>query len=1156
MRNCPPAEYLAAFLDESIDAAEASVLAQHLESCPACQKSLERLTSDAGNDTWRRLRVPETPTADEPRPGFLRRLEHMVPEANTLVYSPPENEDRDRAAPRSGQLPSPAGYEILEKRGRGGIGVVYKARDLRLKRIVALKMLLTGADASANEKDRLRIEAESVARFQHPNIVQIYEIGEHEGRPFLALEFVAGGSLADQLDGTPQPSAVSASLVETVARATHYAHQHGVVHRDLKPGNILLQVESRNVESHQAEKDPSGLGASTTLRLGDVQPKIADFGLAKRLDEASHTQTGEVLGTPGYMAPEQARGQSKTIGPAADVYALGAILYQLLTGRPPFQGVTPVETIVQVLHDDPVPPRRLQPQIPIDLETICLKCLAKEPRQRYASALDLAEDLRRFQAGESIRARRVGPLLQGWRWCRRNPGPAGLLTALALTLFAGVAGVTWGLVRAETARGREAAARQLEAEQRERAEVHLYQSRIALAEREWEMNNVARAEYLLDLCAPVDGATDRRGWEWHYLKRLCRADQKTIQAHRAPLSGLAVSRDGKYLASSAGDRGYQNNPRQIPGELTLWATSDFRKLADLTGHTGRVDGVTFDRSCTRLASVSADQTLRIWGIPSGHPRASFPVTTQRFWQGTTTAFSPDDKTLAAPGPENRNLRLINAPTGATDAVLNLGGEWVSACAFSSDGALLAAGVGEPAQLVVWNVAERRELYRHTTVYGPPAAAFSLDNRLLAVAPGGADVLILEAGSGRTVTTLRGHAGKVYDVAWSPDGQFLASGAADRTARIWRVNTWNEYRTLRGHTTMVLRIAYHPDGKLVTGDENGMLKVWDPTSDQRFTELPGAQQVKDLAFSADGRQVRALTNVALRAWDLATRRTVFDRVPEVALRTEWPLQYVALSPDGRLLAAPDRKDRSVVRVWNVETNQTIWTLTGHRAGVRSIAFAPGSRFLATASGEKAAAESRELILWKLPEQGQGEPTRTDLPCEAPVQSLAFIADGSRLVAGERGLLTDGMWKDGHISIWDTATGRQVRRWAAHPGTVQSVAIDPAGRWVASGGRSSDQSVRVWKTDTGELLHQLLGPESHTCIAFNPDGTRLAAVGYEGTVHLWDPATGLDLLTLRGQPLPEGIACDARVVFSPDGTQLAVNSWTGSIHIWDARPLTDK
>jgi serine/threonine-protein kinase len=277
---------------------------------------------------------------------------------------------------------------LLGELGRGSMGVVYRARQLSLNRLVALKVILAGAHATAEERARFRREAAAVARLQHGHIVQVFEVGEHQGLPFFSLELCPGGGLDGKLNGTPLPPAEAAALVETLARAAHAAHQKGVVHRDLKPANVLL-----------AE---------------DGTPKIADFGLARKLDEAGQTRTGAVLGTPSYMAPEQARGKGHEAGPAVDTYALGAVLYECLTGRPPFRAATTAETLLQVISDDPVPPSRLAPATPRDLETVCLKCLHKEPSRRYASALDLAEDLRRFLAGEPVRAR-PARLRSEWR---------------------------------------------------------------------------------------------------------------------------------------------------------------------------------------------------------------------------------------------------------------------------------------------------------------------------------------------------------------------------------------------------------------------------------------------------------------------------------------------------------------------------------------------------------------------------------------------------------------------------------------------------------------------------------------------------------------------------------------------------------------------
>jgi serine/threonine-protein kinase len=335
-----------------------------------------------------------------------------------------------------------AGYEILEVLGRGAMGVVYKARQRGLKRIVALKMILAGDHAGEDELTRFRTEAEAAGQLQHVNIVQVYEVGEHEGRPFLSLEYVSGGSLKQRLEGKPQPVLAAAQLIQVLAQAMDFAHRHGVIHRDLKPANVML-----------TDTRASGSSDSTLSKAPLVEelygvPKIADFGLAKRLEEdKGQTRSGTILGTPSYMAPEQAEGRSKEVGPLADQYALGAVLYELLTGRPPFQGQTVWDTLDQVRSQEPVPPSRLQPKVPRDLETVCLKALQKDPNKRYPTTGALAEDLRRFVAGEPIHARPVSAPERFWRWCRRNPKVATLSGFLALSIVVALVGLSWFTIR-------------------------------------------------------------------------------------------------------------------------------------------------------------------------------------------------------------------------------------------------------------------------------------------------------------------------------------------------------------------------------------------------------------------------------------------------------------------------------------------------------------------------------------------------------------------------------------------------------------------------------------------------------------------------------------------------------------------------------------
>jgi serine/threonine-protein kinase len=437
MTPCPPDDELRQLLAGDLPAAAAEALTRHTDGCADCQSRLGQLGEDPTLGRWRELLRPDgggednlpptkiaAPSAVAPSPALLRRLGGKT----RLTQLPP----------------APPGYEILSELGRGGMGVVYQARQTALKRPVALKVIASGPWAGPDELARFRAEAEAAARLQHPNIVQVYEVGEYEGRPFFSLEYVAGGTLAAHLAGKPLPARAAAELLRTLALAMHAAHERGIVHRDLKPANVLLASPGR-------ESGESPI------------PKVADFGLAKRLGDSSMTQSGMVVGTPSYMAPEQARGQVRDLGPSADVYALGAILFECLTGRPPFNGATPEETLRQVREQPPVAPRRLNAAVPRDLETVCLKCLEKEPPRRYASAQALADDLGRFLGGRPIEARPAGLAERLFKWAKRRPAVAALVAVAAGALVVIAALGLWSYLRisheAELASKREAYAR-------------------------------------------------------------------------------------------------------------------------------------------------------------------------------------------------------------------------------------------------------------------------------------------------------------------------------------------------------------------------------------------------------------------------------------------------------------------------------------------------------------------------------------------------------------------------------------------------------------------------------------------------------------------------------------------------------------------------
>jgi hypothetical protein len=467
-------------------------------------------------DEVERLARPLRDVRHPPRPS----------EVSTIGASPsaaPATTPPQKTAARS--LPANFGdYAILGEIARGGMGVVYRARQASASREVALKMVLHGGHTTDAERQRFRQEAEAAANLDHPNIVPIYEVGEHEGQPFYSMKLVEGNSLAHDLPHFQRNPRAAAELLATVARAVHHAHQRGILHRDLKPGNILLDRAR--------------------------QPHVTDFGLAKRLEgDSGLTQSGAIVGTPEYMAPEQARGQ-KGLTVAADVYALGAILYALLTGRPPFKGEHILETLRQAMDTEATPPRLHNPQVNRDLEVICLKCLEKDAGKRYGSAEALAQDLERWLAGEPIQARPVSTATRLVKWCRRRPAVAALAGVLLLVTVGAFAVVMW-LWQAEASQRREAeSARNGEAQQRGHAETarddatrSLYYSRVAHAYAEWQRGRGNSAEDLLRQCP-----AEKIGWEWHFVKYLNRQDEATFHGGKVETAVIAMSPDGRFFA--------------------------------------------------------------------------------------------------------------------------------------------------------------------------------------------------------------------------------------------------------------------------------------------------------------------------------------------------------------------------------------------------------------------------------------------------------------------------------------------------------------------------------------------------------------------------------------------------------------------------------
>ena len=845
-----------------------------------------------------------------------------------------------RAMPESVGAPAAEvpGYEILGVLGRGGMGVVYKARHRQLKRLVALKMILAGAHAGTEELDRFRIEAEAVARLQHPGIVQIHEIGEHEGLPFLSLEFVPGGSLQQALTQTLWPARRAAELTLALVQAIHYAHQRGVIHRDLKPANVLLTA--------------------------DGQPKVSDFGLAKQLDEAGRTHTGQILGTPRYMAPEQAGGNNKQVGPHTDVYALGAILYEFLTGRAPFRAVSVSETLELVRTQEPVPPSRLQPSTPRDLETICLKCLQKEPARRYASAAALADDLQRFLDGRPITARPIGTPERLWRWCRRNPRVA-ILSALTLILLvsavivssaaylvtsAALSAETTALNAEETAltektaalsektaaltektaalsearlaktaaeaatKGeREAALREKglrkeEARQRRLAVERLVRFSVANGARLLEDGDSASA--LLYFIDALKNDPENEGIHRCRIARVLDAAARPVHMgfHDRAVSHVAFDPSGNLLVSAGKD-----------GCARIWDLSSSAQLASLR-HKAEVRWAAFDPTGQRVATASSDGVVQVWEARSGRPYGS-PLALRK--AAAHIAFSPDGLHVAAAGGDKY------AMTETRTNNLSMPGPMRQQ--------MIPQGPGRPPLIIM--VPGLPTMIPLTTIHNPRGVV---------------RVWNVSDGSVRHTVNISGWLNRV---AFSPrDNYFVTAGGRGTTglsvngeARVWSVATGKPVTEALEHPAEVTSAVFSPDGRrLLTAcgqavSGRGEARVWDvKTGDLIGRPMEHALQVIEAAFSPDGRFVVTASNDATaRVWDADT-----GEPRTMPLRHGDRLTAAAFSPDGRRVLTASRD--GTARIWDAESGDLAGPTLHHGEPVTTAAFAPDGRRVATAT----------------------------------------------------------------------------------------------------------------------------------------------------------------------------------------------------------------
>jgi WD40 repeat protein len=1048
-------------------------------------------------------------------------------------------------------------FRLVREVSRGGMGVVYEAVQVSLGRRVALKVLPNAAALDPRHLQRFQVEAQAAASLNHPHIVPVFTTGSAEGIPFYAMQFIDGRDLAwvirdlrrDKLaeteaDGrepsTPTPLSTPgtsharevARLARQAAEALDHAHGSDVLHRDIKPSNLMID------------------------ETGELW--ITDFGLARVRGGLDLTHTGDALGTPRYMCPEQALGSRAPLDGRMDIYSLGVTIYELLTLRPAFSGEDRLEILRQIAQDEPIPPRRLDPTIPADLETIVLKAMAKSPADRYTTAADLAADLGRFLENRPILARRPSLADRGAKWVRRHRALVVTATTGLVILIMGLAGAAlqyaaWlrrhnAALQGEVDRAdRYAAESQRHASEADRqrrlADRHFLAAQLRLARQAVEARQFEVAQDLLDEIAPDPGAGDPGEFAWHYLRRLARREIVRLPEHDASIHGMSMSRDGRTIVTFHKD----------PSSIVLWdLPSEHPRLRIAeTGFTYGVPCLTGDgrilvarRAC---GPVQSGHDLGIWDATNGELRAvrksgRFPLG-KYVGPERSIHFLDSERLVAHVLVDESGMSSIriwdldfdsekDRPRVALDAV--------DAFAFAPEGRLFATRKGSRITL--------HDVSSGAVVRGCPGEfdgdgplALSRDGRLLVTASRSNGVVVRNVGNGEDRAQYNTKA-PVVAMTFDPVGRTLVVVVDDGKVQLWDRSS-GRVRVLipddLDRRRDVVHLGFSADGNLLTttshGDPGGQqpMLLWDVKSGRRLGTLPcGTHEAPGShLFAPDGRSVIVNVGRAPRIW-------YFDPVPEppspAGHKDEaWAVAY---SADGKILAtgSDDTDEARTIKLWDPATGGLIRGWDGGDGTVASLAFSPDGRILASGHlGPRG-----NVRLWDV---ATGSLLHTLRGHEQMVRSVAFAPDGRTLATagGKKGEASED-WK---VRVWDVASARCVRELTDHTNTVRSLAYSPDGRTLATA--SNDQTVRLWDAKTGRLLQSQRGPVPLVAVTFAPDGETLTSADEAGAVTIRYAATLAVLRTIRG----DGDSL-LNLAYAPDGRSLATCGMSGVIRVWDA------